>query len=189
MADDNDKTKIRPIYSELQGMLAQAPVLTSPDEHFSSKAVWEAYNTTIDDLERIMGTSLKKYKISPITEGVYRPVVEVADYRQKLGSMIAYLYGSFFNDEAAPFKEMPATSINVSQNQTQSVLIHMLLDVSGQVERGIAQHGEGTKERTFLEKVKSSLSNVQDAAQLIKMLLQIGAELSLSAKDILKALG
>ena len=130
---ENKKEKIRPIYSELQGYLSQAP---KKDNVFFEEAVWERYNTTIHELNDVSGKNYDSYLVNPRKWGEDL-AVEVLDYRTKLGGLIARLHGEFFADESAPFSGMPTTIISQSQRQNQSFQIQMLLEIQSKIDEKI----------------------------------------------------
>jgi len=58
-----EKEDIRPIYSELQGYLSQAPngkieLIT----YTKGKGLWEQVNETIDELSKITGNDYSRFK-------------------------------------------------------------------------------------------------------------------------------
>lgn len=175
------REKIRPIYSELQGYLSQAP--REGNVIFES-SVWERYNTTIDELSNISGEDYSDYKVNPIV-WADSPAVEILDYRTKLGGLIARLHGKFFPDEPPPFSGMPSTIITQTQQQTQSFQIQTLLEIQSKIDEKTPQFNEDSKERKFLDKIKDSLSSVKDVSQLITLILKVGKEIGLTLSQIL----
>ncbi len=147
-----DKEAVRPIYSELQGCLTQAPKEGSTCE----MSVWGDYNETINELNSLTGKNYNKFSLTPTPSSHPRgsPYLDYDIYRQKLGGLIARLHGEYFSDETAPFAEMPSTII--SQNQNQSVHIEFLLEVNNLINEKMNKAPEGTPERTFLEKVRGT---------------------------------
>ncbi len=109
------REKVAPIYSELQGYLAQAP---DKDKEIFSAAVWDRYNKTIIELNEVSGKNYDGYCVQPRKWAhSIKPCVDTIDYRTKLGGLIARLHREFFSNEAAPFSGMPGTIINQSQYQ------------------------------------------------------------------------
>jgi hypothetical protein len=53
----------------------------------------------------------------------------------------------------------------------------------------IPKHKEGTKERTFLEKLKSALPSVKSITDILSAALKIGANIGLDPATIHKLLG
>ncbi|OHB60659.1 MAG: hypothetical protein A2167_04585 [Planctomycetes bacterium RBG_13_46_10] len=178
-----EKEKIRPIYHELQGYLSQAPDEKGARDVIYDSAYWEQYNSTIDELNNISGNNYDRFKISPV-QGQAGLRVVICTYRSKLSGLISRLHGEFFSDEPAPFSEMPTTVISQSQQQSQSFQIQMLLEIQSKIDEKLPKFDEGTKERKFLEKVKSSLASIRNIAGLISLLLKVAKECGLSIEDL-----
>lgn len=175
------KEKIRPIYFELQGCLSQAP---KGENWFFANAVWEHYNAVIDELSNVSGDDYSNYKVNPKNYSG-GPSVDVLDYRNKLGGLIARLHGKFFRDEPAPFSGMPNTIITQNQQQNQSLQVQILLEIQSKIDEKIPQFPENSKERGFLDKLKGSLSSVKNVTELILLLLKTGKDAGLSIDQIL----
>lgn len=88
-SDMENKEKIAPIYSELQGYLSQAP----EKEQIFVIAVWERYDQTIAELNSASGKNYDGYRVRPTrranTNSLY---VATLDYRTKLEGLIARLH-------------------------------------------------------------------------------------------------
>jgi hypothetical protein len=180
------KEEIRPIYSELQGYLAQAPQKTDNTTVIYAQELWESYNKTIKELSEKTGTTYHRYQIQPnVSE--YSITVDIDNYRGKLGGIIARLHGEYFSDEPAPFSGMPSTTtISVNQQQSQSVQVEILLEMIDLIHGKINQMEEGSKEKSFLQKVKDSLRGVKSVTQLITLFVQTANELGLSMQELAK---
>lgn len=177
------KKTIRPIYTELKGLLSQAP--EKHDDVIFEESVWQHFNDLVDELNTVTGESYERFKIVPVDFHT-SPGVRVLDYRTKVSGLISRLYGQFFSDETDPYTNTPHTVI--TQNQTQSLHVQILLDIQSLIDKRIDEFKQGSKERTFLEKIKSSLSTVSNVVELIKLILTIGKELNLPAGEILNIL-
>ena len=177
------KEKVRPIYNELQGYLSQAP---SPSDQYTTtydRVLWTQFNDTVTELRSITGKNYDRYLIRP-EPGGDRAYIHYSTYRSSLGGLIARLNGEYFSDEEPPFKGMPNTVIN--QTQTQSQSISTILEIQEKILSEIPKYAEGTKERTFLEKVKSSLPSLKTGMDIIYSLLKIGADAGLTPEVIHK---
>ncbi len=159
-----DKEAIRPIYSELQGYLAQAPDEGSTRD----MGVWGDYNETIKELNSLTEKSYDKFNLTPTRGGGGSQYLMYDVYRGKLGGLIARLHGEYFSDEPAPFASMPSTIINQTQSQSQSVQVKILLEMNDLINEKLGK-AEG-KEKTFLEKIKAGLSTVKNAGELITLI-------------------
>jgi len=177
------KQKVRPLYSEFQGYLSQAPDPSVINEAISDHSVWGQYNEAVDLLSTITGQDFGRFKAQPIdNEFIY-----VNTYRQKLGGLISRLHGEFFSDEPAPFSGMP--SMVVTQTQQQSMSVQMLLDVQSAIDEALPRTEDGSKQQGFLKKFKSLLSSVKDANQLISLFIKTAKDVGLTIDDIAKLWG
>jgi len=92
------KDNVRPIYFELQGYLSQAP---KREGFIREIQVWEQYNKSIDELEKVSSIDYGRYKIIPEGNSDDR-YISVQSYRTLLGGLIHRIYGQYFPEEAAP---------------------------------------------------------------------------------------
>jgi len=172
------KDKIRPLYSELQGYLSQAPDDHNRSLHHESQ--WEQLHLTIDELNQITGKSYDKFILKPFTTpgGSF---VDVTEYRTKLGGLISRLHGEYFSDEPAPFSGMPSTIIN--QNQHQSQNIQILLEIQSLIDKKLSDTDDAV-EISFLQKIKDSLSTVKSINDLLGLILSTGSSVGLTLEQI-----
>jgi hypothetical protein len=182
------KEEIRPIYSELQGYLAQAPMKTDKIRTIYAERLWEQYNETVNELSKISEKDYNRYKIIP-EMGASRPFVDLDDYRGKLGAIIARLHGQYFHDEAAPFSDMPSTNIHVNQQQSQTVQIEIAIEMTELITKKLSEVPVISKERSFLEKIKEALRTVRTVPQLITLLITTAQEFGLSIDKLKDLLG
>lgn len=179
------KDSIRNLYAELKGYLSQAPMVSASNVYIFEESFWEQFNGAIELLQKITEKDYARFIIKP--EGVSR-VVYINSYRQKLGGIIATLHSEYFSDEPDPLGVSPGTVISQSQQQAQAVNIQMILDVQGKIDENINKYEEGSKEKGFLKKVKSSLSSIQNVIQLVSLLLNTAKEFGISIEEILRIL-
>ncbi len=178
-----DKETIRPIYSELQGYLAQAPDANEErDSYIYEKAYWCQYNDTIQELNEIASKDYSRYILTPTVSRDGDSYITKKIYRQKLGGLIARLHGEYFSDEQVPFADMPSTVIQ--QNQSQSVHVEFILEVNNLINDKLHAAKEGSKEKTFLEKVRGSLGAVKNVSQLIPLIIKTAREMGLSINEL-----
>ncbi|HUU16593.1 MAG TPA: hypothetical protein VMW72_05545 [Sedimentisphaerales bacterium] len=179
-----NKEDIRPIYSELQGYLSQAPE-EAKIRLIDDDNLWNQANQAIDELSRISGEDYNRFKITPRRiRSSARLVADVGTYRAKLGGLISRLHGKYFSDEPAPFSGMPSTVNIQTQQQSQSVHIQMLLDFQGKIDAQLQKLEPGDKKRSFLEKVKGALASVRDYAGLIALYVTTAQEFGLTLKEL-----
>ena len=95
--------EVRPIYTELQDWLI---MMSDPAEgvYLEDPAVWEAYHTTLEQLEQITGKKFKKFMLT-IQNRDGRDFVETDEYCQKLDLLIIDLHGRYFRKEPMPYFE------------------------------------------------------------------------------------
>ncbi len=173
-----EKEKIRPLYAELQGCLTQAPDKT---DWFGDKSIWEHYNGTVNLLNEVTGKNYSRYCISPEPG---KTAIRGSAYRQKIGALIAHLHGEYFSDEPAPFSGMPSTIITQTQQQSQSVLIQMIFDFQDKIEQSMGKYTDGSKEKTFLQKLKGSIRNITDFTQMVLAVSQLAKDCGISVEDL-----
>ncbi|KKT77084.1 MAG: hypothetical protein UW73_C0028G0009 [Microgenomates group bacterium GW2011_GWB1_44_8] len=182
------KEKIRPIYSELQGYLAQAPKLENPLDRSSDKTLWTQVNNTINELNGVSAKNYDSFKLDPEFMDqrgmIPHHYIKISAYRMKLGGLIARLHAEYFSDEPAPFSGMPTTIISQTQQQNQSFQIQMLLEIQSRIDEKIPKFDEDSKEKKFLEKIKESLASVGNVSQLIALLLRVGKDIGLTVDQI-----
>jgi len=177
------KEEIRPLYSELQGLLSQAPEAEPPGAGLNamvSSQILTHYNEIVKNLSRFTGEEHYLRFIVKEEEGY--PSV----YRSKLSGLISRLHGTYFSDEIPPFSGMPSTVISQTQQQSQSVQVQMLLDFRDIITEKINQLEPEDNKRKFLEKVKGALSSVRDYAGLIALYVTTAQEFGLTLKELLE---
>ncbi len=184
------KDQIRPIYSELQGYLSQAPEATSSRERiYNDTSLVNQLNSSIQKLEQLTKKDYSRYKERVQTTEWNRGTRQFFDllsYRSKLGGLISRLYGEYFSDELAPFSGMPSTIINQYQSQNQTTHVQILLDFQSKIDEKIKNYTDGSKEKTFLEKIKRALSKVGNVTDLLTLILKTGKDISLTLDDVFK---
>ena len=79
--------------------------------------------------------------------------------------------------------------INQSQQQSQSVTVQMLLDVSSKIDEHLLKGNINEKEKGFLQKIKGSLSSVRNIIDLISLVLKTAKDFNLDINYIGKLFG
>ena len=184
------KEKIRPIYSELQGYLSQAPEIKDANGHSYDFSLIDQYNETIDELSDISNKDYNRFRIEE-KEIINRNTgnfFRISTYRNKLGGLIAKLHGEYFSDEPALFSDTPNTIINQTQQQNQSFQVQMLLEIQSKIDEKIPEFKEGTKEKSFLDKIKGSLPSIKNTTELFTLILRTGKDIGLTFDQILNIL-
>ena len=146
------KNKIRPLYSEFQGYLSQAPTSSTTTDSIFDEVMWNQYNDALKLLCDETGKDYTRFIIDS-KASKYGPssYVRVDTYRQKLGGLISNLHGEYFSDETPPFSGMPSTVITQTEQQTMS--IQLLLDVQTRIDKLLPNLEAGSKKQKFLEKL------------------------------------
>lgn len=179
-----DKKAIRPVYSELQGYLNQAPIIgeygniTSEDE-----TLWVQLNNTIDELKSVTGIDFSKFKITGVKHNQLGSFIYVSEYRSKLGGLITRLHGTYFSDEPAPFYGMPSTTITVSNQQEQSQYQTLTTELQLIINKKLTTLPEGN-EKKFLGGLKETLGTVKDFASLIVIISNLAQEYKIGIEQL-----
>ena len=182
------KQKIRPIYNELQGYLSQAPNVEKKGLVFEP-SIWEQHNETIDELNEASSKDYNRYKVEAKSidwNGSFKPTMNTQAYRTKLSGLIFRLHGEYFSNEQPPFSEIPSTVITQNQMQSQNIFVQVLLEFQSKIDEKLNEYKEDSKEKSFLEKLKSSLSSTSNIFDLLKLTLKIGTEIGLTMNQIIK---
>lgn len=183
------KDKIRPIYLELQGFLKELPKQETTSSSIRSEGVWNSYHRAIEELNSITGKNydFAKVDIKKADSGFGIPYfVSLTEFRLKLGGVISRLYAEYFSDEANPLDGSPTTLITNSQNQSQTLQLEIVLEISALIGKKIDTLEEGSKEKKFFEQIKSGLTTSKGVVGLIKDILLTGQNLGISIGEILK---
>ncbi len=176
-----EKEKIRPLYSEFQGYLSQAPEPKVSYDPIHDHSLIEHYHATIKLLSSVAGEDYSRFCVQPPRNEHW---VYIITYRQKLGGLISYLHGRYFPGEPAPFSGGPSTVITQSQQQSQ--FIQMVLDMQSKIDEQMPHFSEGSKEKGFLQKLKSSLSSISNVTQLLNQLFKLAKEFGLNIDSVSK---
>jgi len=178
---DDIKPKIKIIYSELKGYLSQTPMSQQTSDIFANDSSWQQYNEAINELSQITGENYNRFIIKPEHINGHN-IVHIVSFRQALGGIINRIHETFFPDETPPFSGTPQTII--SQSQSQSVSIQMLLDFQSKIEKEI-NHAKGDpKKEGFLKRCKDNLRHVKDVNDLLKLVIETAKQFGLSVADL-----
>jgi len=181
------KEKVRPIYEELKGYLAQCPPVDKAYYLYNSY-YWTQIEGCIQQLNEITGKDYSKFKITLIPsrnrDGEH---IENSEYRSKVNGLIMNLKGTYFNDDN-PFGGSPMVSVN----QTQTVQVTMAVEITEMISKQL--YGENAKnlkpeEKSFLEKVKAALPTIKSAAELLALVIKTAQASGLDIHTAASALG
>lgn len=178
------KDKVRPIYSELQGYLSQAPIIKESYDTTDDKSLWQQFNNTIDELNSITGKDYSKFRITPLRE--QSEYIRISEYRTKVSGLISRLHAEYFTGELAPFSGSPATIITQNQTQQQSMHLVMLLEVQSKIDEKLNKNEVEGEEKNFLQTLKSALSTVKDTTQLVQLILSTAKSFGITLDQLSK---
>ena len=184
--DEKLAQKIRPLYSEFQGYLSQAPTIERPHDTCSDNSLWLQYNDAVNLLSQISAKDYTRFLIQT-KRSQYREFIYLASYRQKLGGLISHLHAEYFSDEPAPFSGMPSTVISQTQQQNQS--IQMLLDIQSKIYEALPKYPDGSKEKGFLEEFKDKLKSVRSITDLLSICFSLAEKFGLTIAMLSKLFG
>lgn len=185
MANNSD---IRPIYTELQGYLSQAPSAEKV-VYLYDKSLWDQLNGVIDELNEKSGEDYSKFKITSIMQQKhepYSPYILTSDYRSKLNGLIMRIYGRHFSEEHSPFGGFPSTVITQSQAQSQSVHVAMIMELQSAIDKKLFTSELEENEKGFLTKVKESLPTLKSFVEVINLVLGLAKSFGLSVDQVVK---
>ncbi len=193
------KEQVRLLYAELQGYLAQVPESTATDVWSRDKRMWEQFNFIVSELEKITSVDYSRFKINPDrrAEGIstnphYYEAIRFSTYRAALGGLIARLHIEFFKDEEEPpFKTMPNTIINTTQNQYQSQEQQqsMVVDIAMIIAEKKAEYLEGTPERNFLDQLGNAIKKTKDVTDIVKTIMSVATACGITLPVLAKIFG
>lgn len=185
------KEKIRPVYLELQGYLNQLSQLGDKSS-IRTRATWDNYHSAISELNSIAGCNYDKFKllidVSPGNFGQSYNYVDLTNFKFQLGGLIMKLYGKYFFEERNPLDGTPSTVINTTQNQSQSVQLEIVFEMTELITQKLDKYNKDTPERNFLEQVKEGVKAGKSITELINFILTTGTNLGLTAATILQLL-
>ena len=182
----DERKKVRPIYSELQGYLSQCPEI---GEHGNAvtrdDSLWRQYNSTIDELNTLTGNDFNKFKVTGLKHTQLGTHLLVTELRTKLGSLVARLHGTYFSDEPAPFSGMPSTTITLSNQQHQLQQQSALIEFRTTLEKKAATMPE-SKERSFLTELKDGIGTIKDFSSLMLLIAELAGKYGISIAALAK---
>jgi len=178
------KEKLRGIYAELRGYLSQAPV---EGYVIFQRSMWEEINKIVDKVESVTGEDHNRFKMKELeTADSGAQCMDSLAYRAKLAGLISRLHDEYFSDEPSPLAGTPNTLMMQQQSQNQSTLIQILVDIQRKIDEKLKAYPDESGERTFLEKVKASLSKVSNVTELPIVILKTAKEVGLTIEQLSK---
>ncbi len=174
------KDKIRPIYSELKGILSQAP--DRGDILYDDKRdLWERFNKLVENLKiQAANEDFSDYILQP-RHTEYGEMLSVDTYRAKISGLISRLYGTYFADELEPFTGVPSSITNVSQNQNVSVQVYIELGM--QIQSALDK-AESPQEKSFIEGLKDKVSTVKSFIDFGLLMTSLSSQYGITPERI-----
>ncbi len=188
----------RKIFFKLNSLNDSLLPLAQNPSHTLRDHIWDGFNSILDELAKLSGDiHYLTLKAIP-THLNNRSSMQASNFSIKVYQAVSYLYNTQDNylDEFAP-PQTPKSSVNgqsITQNAIQDQKNTQKLNVEVNVEFNMAlsyltealiearpQYKEGSKERGFLEKLKSGIVMAKSTADLIKMIASAAAEFGISA--------
>lgn len=139
----------------------------------------------MEELNNITGKDYNKFKVEPLQGHDGYRFVRVQKFKIHAGGLVSKIHAEYLLNEPAPLAQTPTTIITQGQTQIQETNLKMVLDTQSKIDEKIPKYVEGTKERTFLEKVKSELTSVKNIADLIALILKTGESIGISTHQII----
>lgn len=198
-----DLDELKKIYLRLNALNdALLSTARNPSATLSDNS-WDSYNSSLDRLRTL--TSDDHYatlKVTPNQVG-RRSVLLASNFSIKVYQAVKYLHdmygGNELNSQSAPSR--PQTSVNngntfsqtsvltqdqdniqsqitdvhVEFNQTLSYITEVIIESR-------SKYNEGTKERTFLDKLKDGIITAKTTADLVKIILTTAVQCGISTE-------
>lgn len=166
---------------------------------------WDLFNASLQTLTQLTNDSyFTSLKISPVTHGA-TPLVRVSDYSSKVYQAVSYLYeteqDTGLSDVYPPQKPKVGDGNSISQtsvlsqgqdsNQSQVTEVQVSVNIefnqtltymTESIVEARSRYKEGTKERTFLDKLKDGISTAKTTADLIKMIMTAAVQFGITTE-------
>jgi hypothetical protein len=180
--------KIKSLYAEFIGYLSQTPN-AKEQPIISAQPIWNQYNNSVNRLSEYSGVDYSEFRILPDNDRGYGEYIQAVVYRSKLGGLIAKLHAEYFDSMPEPFSGKPSIIINQTQQQNQQILFQLILDVQSKIDEKLPSLQEGSKERTFFQKLKGSLSATTGIVDLLNKIFVLAKECGVSTDQLMKLFG
>lgn len=176
--------EIASVYEELKGVL---DIIRDRNGWFDDEGYSNHVNEILDRLKVYCPeiNNVDSYKITSRPVPSRGNIIDVTLSKTKLNSIIGRIKGlNNFGDTPSPLN-----GHTFIQSQTQSQSLSVVLELQERIISEIQKHDEGSNERSFLEKVKSKLSEVKSVTDILSIALKIGSDFGLDPDTIRKLLG
>lgn len=198
MAEINE-TRLRVIYSQLTG-LNESLLPKSGDKSATVRdGSWNILNEHIKELVAMTGEKDFSHYMVKQTSVTQTPFVLTSEFSTKVYSVVNLIYKLYGDnyDLDAPVSPTgnwisstsPMLSQSIAQTQTTEVRVEFnqtLQYITEVVVSARTKYAEGTKERTFLEKLKESAGLAKTTTDVIKNIFMLAATYGISADELAK---
>lgn len=178
--DNTIQKLIRPIYSELKGILSQAP---NVDKYLYSqeKALWERFNSLLNKLSVLTkDESYKEFILEPNMVNRF-PNLSAAVYRGKVSGLISRLYGTFFTQELEPFSGSPSTVVTQTSNQTVTTQLYVQLGIDL---KSALDKTENINEKSFIGVLTEKIGEVKNYIDFLLLVIGTAAQFGITLDRI-----
>lgn len=184
---DRQETKkdIRGIYEELKGVLTS---IQDNNSWFDDEGFTDHVNHIIARTASICPEiqDLDSYRLEKDYIPGREAIVHSIQAKSKLSALTGRLRGTYNLD--VPTANSGHTFIQ-NQSQIQSQYLSAILECQEKIIAKIPKYAKGTKERSFLEKLKAALPTMKSMTDMTSSVLKIGAAIGLDPATIHKLLG
>jgi len=182
MKKENTK-EVKGAYEELKGVLSS---IENKDSWFDDNGFADHANRVITRVGSLCSeiTDIESYKIRPEYIQQRGNIIEPIPTKAKLKSLIGRIKGIYELEESSA-----NTGHTFIQTQQQQMNIELLLDVRGQIDKHLQDYSKDQPERKFLEEVKSKLSTVKSAIDVLRLIISTAKEYGVSLATLLKIFG
>jgi len=180
-----DVDEIKYLYKEFQAILSQTPPAGAKEFYMNPQPV-ENYNATVDLLSRATGESWSRFAARPHEIGRYD--FNLMGFRQLVGQLINRMHSKYFSEEPEPFSGGPGTVItqttSVAQSQQIEVQIEMILQLDRFIGDKINDYDVGTKERTFLDRLRACVKSAKGYLDFVRLVVQTAKDCGIELSEI-----
>lgn len=172
-----ESTLIRPIYTELQGILTQMPEAGFSKVVFLSKEDVQPIFDSIEELISVANESVYDRYCPVQTQNGYNS----REIRIKLSALILRLYGQYFPTEPQPFSGQPAISVNQYQTQKQELTASFVYIINYKLDQAIEQ-SEKKEDKKLFEKIKQAIQVAKDVKEVAQIMASVAASLKMAER-------
>jgi hypothetical protein len=163
------------------------------------KSSWDGFNSTLDELaELTKDNHYLSLKIQPIHMGTIHYIL-TSNFSSKVYQAVNYLFETQkqtnLREDCAPQRPKASDGGSISQtvHQAQDNAQSQITEVSIEFNQTLTymteviveakvKYPEGSKERTFLDKLKDGISTAKTTADLIKMIMTLAIQLGITTE-------